>query len=293
MPLHSDSSVQDVRAQLLRTAYLNTQWPIKPMALATDMALAALEATDPGAAAQLVKDMAGHGGALDRLILERAQAADVPDRDTWEQRATLLRDFTRLPYASDKRDADSEARRLWAGLLEYLPQVAAALAQYLQRLPEGWMLDLFAVESVEQISHGDLVGEGYRPPEVAPYEDGDDCPACADVQNMCRVHIGFERGVDYARSLLATAAADATALGDLDQRRQQVAEQAAGDQAALFDAADPVEALLALLGTDYQAWEQLQERHHELDSRRARADHYRAQGDEALAQQILEGKEWA
>jgi hypothetical protein len=57
--------------------------------------------------------------------------------------------------------------------------------------------------------------------------------------------------------------------------------------------ADPIAALLALLGTDYQAWEQLQERHHELANRRTRADYYRAQGNEALAQKILEGTEWA
>jgi hypothetical protein len=290
MLLRSDSPVQDVRARLLRTAYLNAFWPIKSMALATDMALAALDAADPGAATALVQDLAGHSGAHDQLILQRARAADVPDLDTWEQRATQLQDFTRFPYDIQGRDADSEAQRLWAGLREYLPQVAAALALYLQRLSEGWMLDLFGAPTVAQIRHSGPVGESYRLPEVAPYEHGD-CPACGDVQDVCRVHAGFEFGLAYARTLLATAAVDSTALDGLLARHQELQQvPSTGDQAAPADLAG---GLLALLGTDYQAWEQLEERHHELEMRRARADYYRAQGNEALAQKILEGTEWA
>jgi hypothetical protein len=237
---------------------------------------------------------AGHAADHDQLILERAQAADVPGLDTWEERAKLLEDFTRFPCDTNKRDAASEADRLWSGLREYLPQVAAALALYLKDLPEGWMLDLFGAPTVEQIRHSGPTGDSYRLPEVAPYEHGEDCPACCDVQDVCRVHAGFEFGVSYARTLLATAAADAKALTDLTERRQQLAAQpATGGPTEPEQPADPLAALLALLGSDYQAWEQLEERHHELETRRARADYYRAQGNQALADKILEGKEWA
>ncbi|MFC1428551.1 hypothetical protein ACEZCY_35855 [Streptacidiphilus sp. N1-12] len=292
MLLRSDSPVQDVRARLLRTAFLNAFWPIKSMALATDIALAALDAADPAAATALVAELAGHSGAHDQLILQRARTAGVDDLDAWEQRATQLQDFTRFPYDVEGRDADSEAQRLWAGLREYLPQVAAALALYLQRLPEGWMLDLFGAPTVEQIQHSGPVGDSYRLPEVAPYEHGEDCPACGDVQDVCRVHAGFEFGLAYARALLATAAADPTARNALLTRGKELQQQAppTGDQAA---PADPAAGLLALLGGDDLAWEQLEERHHDLEARRARAHYYRAQGNEALAEKILEGTEWA
>lgn len=291
MPHLSASPVQDLRARLLRTAYLNQFQPVKSMALFTDMALDALATRDPAAAEQLVTDMASQRCAPDQLIVERAQAAAVPGLETWAERAKLLEDFARFPYDIDRRDADSEAQRLWAGLREYLPQVAASLALYLRQLPQDWMLDLFAADSVGEIRHSGAKGVDYRPPEVAPYEDSDDCPACGDVQDMCRVHIGHERGVAYARALLATAAADATALRDLTEPQQQPAAKGTPGEPA--DPVEPVEALLALLGSDALAWERLEERHHELESRRVRADHYRAQGHEALAQQILEGTTWA
>jgi len=291
MSLPSASPVQDLRARLLRTAYLNQFQPVKSMALFTDMALDALATSDPAAAEQLVTDMADQRFAPDQLIVERAQAASVPGLETWAGRAKLLEDFARFPYDIDQRDADSEAQRLWAGLREYLPQVAAALALYLRQLPQDWMLDLFAAKSVDEIRHSGPTGASYRPPEVAPYEDSDDCPACGDVQDMCRVHIGHERGVSYARALLATAAADATALHDLTELQQQPATK--DTPVGPADPVEPVAALLALLGSDALAWEGLEERHHELASRRARADHYRAQGQEALAQLILEGTTWA
>jgi hypothetical protein len=202
--------------------------------------------------------------------------------------------YTRASDEVNGRDRDSVAQRVWADVYEYMPEVAAALARYLRRLPEDWMPLLFAAETVDQVQPSTVTWPHYPRPDIAPFLDDEDCPACIAVQDMCRVHIGVERGVAHARSLLATAGADTKALSDLIARQHDLsAEPDAGVQPTAAGPARLAASLLALLGDDAQAWGQLEERYYDLANRRDVAAFDQAQGNSARAQNILEGKTWA
>lgn len=259
MILRSDTTVIALRHRLLRTAFLNTHWPVRSMALVTDTVLATLADVDQDVAEQLVQRLAHDSQLHEATVLERARAAGAPDLDEWEQRARQLQLYDRSPEDVPADTTDGIAQRLWAGLRTYLPAVAAALAQYLRAMPEDALLHLFAVKDAADCQP---LPDGYRPPETAPYGSGEDCEACSEIDNQCRFHQGWEAGEAYARSLLATLATDKTAQNEVLERMARTGST------ATVSAGNP---LLTLLAADDLAWDLLAGREEELEIERSRA----------------------
>jgi hypothetical protein len=261
--------VTRARHQALRVAYLSRTWPAPYDALLLDHLLVAFADTDPGAAdtcaAQLLAQPLPELGSPDS-ILERARAAGAPDVDTWPERARQPRRYDRRPEECVRGGAQQEAERLWAGLRTHLPQIAEAFAGYVRALPDDWREYLLATRAREQAAPAPAA-EGYLPAETAAVEHTEDCPACGEVQDMCRYHRGWEQGLADARKLLGTAATDPSTHNDLLDRARR-----AGGGDLLERLPDGASLLLRLLAEDNGAWSELRERHDELAYRAPHED---------------------
>jgi hypothetical protein len=274
MKYEADTTVGDLRRRLLRTAYLNRSWPVRTMALAADRILVWGASLDPAGAELLVKDLANGSVPYQELVLERARGLGV-DPEEWKQRAQALAGYDLFPHdipAPGAISAAATARRWWATLLNYWPQEAAALAEYLQAMPDGWLLDLFNAPSADAVQHEGTRNE--QPPDIAPAAGGDDeCPACDDVNDLCRFHRGWLAGEANLRAVLATALTDAQAITALRERQQDLARRSpAAPETDAPNPEDQTAVLLRLLAIDDLALDAVEERHRDLQNQSAQEE---------------------
>jgi hypothetical protein len=218
---------------MLATAYSNADFWTQRSAFLTDQAVAALAHHDPAAAEDLAASLLAPDFINDTQILDAAVEVGI-DTSTWEERRAKIRTYARDAYElPSKSDPATEAQRLWASLYDNYPQIAAALAVFLQGLPPTWREDLFTSPHAPVTRRTTLELPG---PETAPYDplDWEDCPACAEAQDQCRYHRGFSAGMEYQRALVTTAMTDHAAVDQLMQRHAELEASAA--RAATADA---------------------------------------------------------
>jgi hypothetical protein len=102
-------------------------------------------------------------------------------------------------------DSLTTADALWRKLAEHQPGVAAALAMQLRALPEDWSQRLLGVArphaALEVAATADV------PMEIEPYDaaDWENCPACAELDRLCRYHEGYTTGYEALNQPLTEA----------------------------------------------------------------------------------------
>ncbi|MDL5198669.1 hypothetical protein [Streptomyces sp. ALI-76-A] len=225
-----------LRARMLATAYSNADFWTQRTAFLTDQAVTALARRDPAAAEDLAASLLAPEFINDTQVLGAAVEAGI-DTSTWEERRNKIRTYARDAYElPSKSDPTTEAQRIWASLYDHYPQIAAALAVFLQGLPPTWREDLFTSPHAPAASRRTAELPG---PETAPYDpqDWEDCPACTEAQDQCRYHRGVFTGMEYQRALVTTALTDHAAVDQLMQRHAEL--EASADQAAVADVSTP------------------------------------------------------
>ncbi|WP_455355901.1 hypothetical protein [Streptomyces sp. SYSU K217416] len=98
--------------------------------------------------------------------------------------------MTLSAYSTSRADA------LWRALTEQEPGVAAALAMQLRDLPEDWAPRVLGV--ARPYAALELPATAKVPMEIELYNaaDWEDCPACAELEDLCRYHEGYATGYE-------------------------------------------------------------------------------------------------
>ncbi|MGW2827218.1 hypothetical protein ACWC24_40540 [Streptomyces sp. NPDC001443] len=220
------TQLKRLRLRLLSTAYCNADFWTQRTAFLTDQAVSALARRDPAEAETLAERLLAPEVLHDMQILGAAVEAGI-DTSTWEQRRESVQRYAReadqLPLHFDPA---TEAHRLWASLLGHYPLIAAALAEYLNDLPDTWREDLFTTSENSRVRQAPKELPG---PETAPYDptSWEDCEACAEAQDQCRFHKGVFAGMEYQADLIKTALTDAATVEYLQERHAEVERRSA------------------------------------------------------------------
>ncbi|NGO40644.1 hypothetical protein [Streptomyces ureilyticus] len=103
-------------------------------------------------------------------------------------------------------DSLTTADALWRRLTEHQPGVAAALAMQLRALPEDWSQRVLGVARPHAAL--ELRATADVPMEIEPYDaaDWENCPACGELDRLCRYHEGYATGYEALNQPLTEAA---------------------------------------------------------------------------------------
>lgn len=234
MPTSPSPALPRLQRQLLSTAYGNTDHRYQLLAALASQALAELNRHSPTGANQLADShlRPQYIGITEDQALKDAVAAGI-DTTGWEERRERIRSYASGAHTGTPDGTPTnDAQRLWASLFEHYPAIAAALADHLTGMPPTWRQDLFQTDDLTQVP-ADPRRRDDNGPESAPYNstDWEDCPACAEAQDLCRYHVGFLAGGQHFRGLLATLATDSIALEQLQERDCEIAQRQAREAA--------------------------------------------------------------
>lgn len=135
-------------------------------------------------------------------------------------------------------DSLTTADALWRKLAEHQPAVAAALAMQLRDLPEDWSQRVLGVARPRAAL--ELPATADVPMEIEPYDaaDWENCPACGELDRLCRFHEGFTTGYEALNGPLTEASRvdPAVTVKDALQRLTDAEEAAErGELAAAVD----------------------------------------------------------
>jgi hypothetical protein len=135
-------------------------------------------------------------------------------------------------------DSIGRAEALWRKLAEHQPGVAAALAMQLRDLPEDWAPRILGVARPHAAT--ELPASADVPMEIEPYDaaDWENCPACGELDRLCRYHEGYTTGYEALNQPLTEAPRVDPKVTVVDAlRRLTDAEEAAerGELAAAVD----------------------------------------------------------
>lgn len=135
-------------------------------------------------------------------------------------------------------DALTTAETLWQRLAEHQPAVAAALAMQVRALPEDWSQRVLGVARPHAAL--DLPATAGVPMEIEPYDaaDWENCPACGELDRLCRFHEGYTTGYEALNQPLTEAARVDPKVTVADALRRLTEAEEAAQRGALAAAVE-------------------------------------------------------